>query len=237
MLVFVSGFEIGVSVVEFVNSEEVEVEVGASVSVEVTVEDSWEGETVVTEPVVTKLASEVLVPTPVPGGDDAVSASVSEVKMVPNEVLVEGWADDVEVVDVATGDSADSLDNLEILVVVPGVPEELGEKGMVTVSVVVSTVVLDTSLLGPGPVSIPTTLIMSDGHQLELRNVPELVETGVAVVEVNGDACEDTRVDDADGDSAAESLVSGAEVEDVTGIDEDSGIIGAIEQCQTKQFT
>lgn len=170
MLVSVSGLEIDVSVVEFVSSGEVEVEVGASVSAEVTVEDSWDGETAVTEPVGTQLASEVLVPTPVPGGDDAVSASVSEVNMVLNEVLVEGWADDVEVVDVAAGDSADSLDDLEILVVVLSAPEELGEKGMVTVSVVVSTVVLDTSLLDPGPVSIQTTLMMSERHRLELRS-------------------------------------------------------------------
>jgi len=232
MLVSVSGLEIDVSVVEFVSSGEIEVEAEASVSAEVTVEDSWEGETAVTEPVGTKLASEVLVPTPVPGGDDAVSASVSEVNMVLNEVLVEGWADDVEVVDVAAGDSADSLDNLEILVVVLSAPEELGEKGMVTVSVVVSTVVLDTSLLDPGPVSIQTTL--NDEREARIRaqkSVPKLIDTGTAVVEVNGDACDDKRVDDADVESAAETLVSGAEVEDVTGIDEDSRILGAIERC------
>lgn len=170
MLVFASGPEIEVSVVEFVSSGEVEVEVGVSVFAEVSVEDSWDGETVVTELVGTELSSEVLVPTSVPGGDDAVSASVSEVNMVLNEVLVEGWADDVEVVNVTAGDSVDSLDGVEMLGIVLGIAVELGEKGMVTVSVVVSTVVLDTSLLDPGPVAIPTKLIMSEGHQSELIN-------------------------------------------------------------------
>lgn len=60
------------------------------VPVEVTVEDSWKGETVVTEVVGTKLANEVLVPTPVPGGGEAVRASVSEVTIVLDELLADG---------------------------------------------------------------------------------------------------------------------------------------------------